>query len=84
MKKRVSVFLNFIAFNLLFFALYLNFIHKDAVASPAITQQMHSSIEASLPGQSLESVGTKESVSPAGEKTIVAAKEEGVSKAAMY
>lgn len=29
MKKRVFHVLNFLAFNLLFFALYLNFIHKD-------------------------------------------------------
>ena len=29
MKRRVSKVLNFFAFNLLFFALYLNFIHKD-------------------------------------------------------
>lgn len=30
MKKRISRVLNFLAFNLLFFALYLNFIHKDS------------------------------------------------------
>ena len=30
MKKRVTRILNFFAFNLLFFALYLNFIHKDS------------------------------------------------------
>ena len=29
MKKRVSRIVNFFAFNLLFFALYLNFIYKD-------------------------------------------------------
>ncbi|HTD94182.1 MAG TPA: hypothetical protein VK644_10235 [Chitinophagaceae bacterium] len=29
MKKRVRKVANFLAFNLLFFALYLNFIHKD-------------------------------------------------------
>ena len=29
MKKRVRKIANFFAFNLLFFALYLNFIHKD-------------------------------------------------------
>lgn len=32
MKKRISGVLNFFAFNLLFFALYLNFIHKDSTA----------------------------------------------------
>lgn len=34
MKKRVRKIANFFAFNLLFFALYLNFIHKD---SPSTT-----------------------------------------------
>ncbi|MFM2337530.1 MAG: hypothetical protein RL115_723 [Bacteroidota bacterium] len=29
MKPRVSKIVNFFAFNLLFFALYLNFIHKE-------------------------------------------------------
>ena len=29
MKRRITRVLNFFAFNLLFFALYLNFIHKD-------------------------------------------------------
>ncbi len=29
MKSRVRKIANFVAFNLLFFALYLNFIHKD-------------------------------------------------------
>ncbi len=35
MKKRISRVLNFLAFNLLFFALYLNFIHKDSNAPVA-------------------------------------------------
>ena len=30
MKRRVRKIVNFFAFNLLFFALYLNFIHKDS------------------------------------------------------
>ena len=33
MKKRVRKIANFFAFNLLFFALYLNFIHKDSQVS---------------------------------------------------
>lgn len=33
MKKRARVFFNFFAFNLLFFALYLNFIYEDAAAA---------------------------------------------------
>jgi len=35
MKKRISRVLNFFAFNLLFFALYLNFIHKDSNTTAA-------------------------------------------------
>jgi len=41
MKRRVRKIANFFAFNLLFFALYLNFVHKDKsniVVAPA-TQQ---------------------------------------------
>ena len=36
MKRRVSKVLNFFAFNLLFFALYLNFVHKDNNAVPIV------------------------------------------------
>jgi hypothetical protein len=36
MKRRVTKVLNFFAFNLLFFALYLNFIHKDNNIAPTI------------------------------------------------
>lgn len=32
MKRRFQKIANFFAFNLLFFALYLNFIHKDKIA----------------------------------------------------
>lgn len=39
MKRRVRRILNFFAFNLLFFALYLNFIHKDKVATTEQTVQ---------------------------------------------
>ena len=35
MKRRIRRIANFFAFNLLFFALYLNFIHKDkAIVAP--------------------------------------------------
>ncbi|HEX6333178.1 MAG TPA: hypothetical protein VFZ78_03065 [Flavisolibacter sp.] len=35
-RKRAQRILNFLAFNILFFALYLNFIHKDSnVAVPS-------------------------------------------------
>jgi len=41
MKRRIRKVVNFFAFNLLFFALYLNFIHKDkpnVAMTPAPTQ----------------------------------------------
>ena len=37
MKRRIRKIVNFFAFNLLFFALYLNFIHKDNVATVVVT-----------------------------------------------
>ena len=39
MKRRVRKIANFFAFNLLFFALYLNFIHKDRMALPVDSNQ---------------------------------------------
>jgi hypothetical protein len=39
MKRRVRKIANFFAFNLLFFALYLNFIHKDKVTTATATEQ---------------------------------------------
>jgi hypothetical protein len=38
MKRRVRKVANFFAFNLLFFALYLNFIHKDNSSAPGAEQ----------------------------------------------
>jgi hypothetical protein len=44
MKKRVTRILNFFALNLLFFALYLNFVHKDSngLPEPTTTPVTHS------------------------------------------
>ena len=39
MKRRVRKIANFFAFNLLFFALYLNFIHKDKIDQTTTTPQ---------------------------------------------
>lgn len=36
MKRRIRKIVNFFAFNLLFFALYLNFIHKDRVNNETV------------------------------------------------
>jgi hypothetical protein len=41
MKRRIRRVVNFFAFNLLFFALYLNFIHSDKMASAAPDQPAH-------------------------------------------
>jgi hypothetical protein len=38
MKRRVRKIANFFAFNLLFFALYLNFVHKDQSAMNSVGQ----------------------------------------------
>ena len=41
-NQRISTIINFFAFNLLFFALYLNFIHQDAnTASNQSSQRMY-------------------------------------------
>ena len=39
MKRRVRKIVNFFAFNLLFFALYLNFVHKDSATLPVAVSQ---------------------------------------------
>ena len=39
MKRRIRRIANFFAFNLLFFALYLNFIHKDKATPANVTNQ---------------------------------------------
>ena len=38
MKKRVRKIANFFAFNLLFFSLYLNFVHKDKMSVSVVPQ----------------------------------------------
>jgi hypothetical protein len=47
MKRRIRKVLNFFAFNLLFFALYLNFIHKDKNAQEAL-QASHATGKATM------------------------------------
>ena len=51
MKRRIRRIANFFAFNLLFFALYLNFIHKDkaAVTPPEQTVQTTASAGGTVP-----------------------------------
>jgi len=48
MKKRLSRVLNFFAFNLLFFALYLNFVHKDSSPQPAQQKTATASVQGTV------------------------------------
>lgn len=50
MKRRIRKIANFFAFNLLFFALYLNFIHKDKTAVPGINQATSQQTTAAFSG----------------------------------
>jgi hypothetical protein len=51
MKRRIRRIANFFAFNLLFFALYLNFIHKDKAAEtpPEQTIQTTTAVGGTVP-----------------------------------
>ena len=48
MKKRLSRVLNFFAFNLLFFALYLNFIHKDTNIPATVLPKSASAVKGTV------------------------------------
>ena len=48
MKRRITTVLNFFALNLLFFALYLNFVHKDKDVLESIHSTSHSASNATL------------------------------------
>lgn len=51
MKRRVRKIVNFFAFNLLFFALYLNFIHNDkVVAATTVSDNNQASNTAAFSG----------------------------------
>ena len=55
MKRRIRKIVNFFAFNLLFFALYLNFIHKDkSVTLPVAVQSNVPAISGTVPVQDAE------------------------------
>jgi hypothetical protein len=55
MKRRIRKIVNFFAFNLLFFALYLNFIHKDKAFTQPVPIQTNSA--ASTQSGSLQDQG---------------------------
>jgi len=48
MKRRIRKVVNFFAFNLLFFALYLNFIHKDKAPVAVVPATVQTTNTASL------------------------------------
>ena len=48
MKRRIRKVVNFFAFNLLFFALYLNFIHKDKATVAVVPATVQTTNTASL------------------------------------
>ena len=55
MKRRIRKIVNFFAFNLLFFALYLNFIHKDNIVTvPASAQTSAAAFSGTVPVQNPE------------------------------
>ena len=66
MKRRVRKIVNFFAFNLLFFALYLNFIHKDnATLTVPVNQPQQQTAAFSGTGQAEQpnkNLGNKSSV----------------------
>lgn len=65
MKRRVRKIANFFAFNLLFFALYLNFIHKDktAVGAPTTSQQTTAAFSGTVLVENPEQLVKKEQAS---------------------
>jgi hypothetical protein len=67
MKRRIRRIANFFAFNLLFFALYLNFIHKDKAGSIISEQgrvQATAAVTGTVPVNQPEKYLHKASASP--------------------
>jgi len=57
MKRRIRKIVNFFAFNLLFFALYLNFIHKDKTITEPVPVQINAAattLTGTVPVQDVE------------------------------
>jgi hypothetical protein len=64
MKRRVRKIVNFFAFNLLFFALYLNFIHKDNVATAAVSSDNNQANTAAFSGTVLVAESPEQYLQP--------------------
>lgn len=72
MKRRIRKIVNFFAFNLLFFALYLNFIHKDKTVSEPVPVQMNApaTISGTVPVQDADKyINAKTAASVSNDKT---------------
>jgi hypothetical protein len=78
MKRRVRKIVNFFAFNLLFFALYLNFIHKDkAVADTNVSANSAVVMTGTVPVENPEKyLGQTTQPVSAAQQTTVAEKQE--------
>jgi hypothetical protein len=80
MKRRIRKIVNFFAFNLLFFALYLNFIHKDSAAiQPVLVQTNAAAVfNGTAPVQNPEKyLETKTNTSVTAQQTAVTKTDEG-------
>jgi hypothetical protein len=80
MKRRIRKIVNFFAFNLLFFALYLNFIHKDStMVSPVPVQTNAAAVfNTTTPVQNPEKyLENKTSAAVTAQQTTVTKSDEG-------
>jgi len=62
MKRRIRKIVNFFSFNLLFFALYLNFIHKDKAFTQPVPVQTNAAVVNAVPQQENASSKTSATV----------------------
>lgn len=85
MKRRVRKIANFFAFNLLFFALYLNFIHKDkaAITADPATQQNAAAFSGTVLVENPEQYLKASEAAPAAVATQPAVKTEEGNVAAL-
>jgi hypothetical protein len=85
MKRRVRKIVNFFAFNLLFFALYLNFVHKDNPTLPVSVNQIPeqpAAFSGTVPVENTEKYADKKTATP-GTGSAVTGKETGEDVAAL-
>jgi hypothetical protein len=76
MKSRIYMLFNFFAFNLLFFALYLNFIHKDTAAAIHM-ESSPTTAQIKSPSGSIESIAKEKKDAQKTTKNVSPAIKEG-------